>query len=189
MRTQYKDASREYARALELAPNRPYLHLLYGNALKAAGDCNSAILRYQQAFQLDPKDPRGPASIGGCYYSSESYDKAEQHLKTAVELDPTYASALGQLALVYYAQKRHANAIPYFQRAIEQEKSPSKVASYRHALGWSFLSEKRYQEASDEFTKALQLDPKLQGAQDGLEAVKKAEAQKTPTAALKGPTR
>ncbi|MHB1160918.1 MAG: tetratricopeptide repeat protein, partial [Chloroflexota bacterium] len=74
---------------------------------------------------------------------------------------------------------RYPEAIPHLLHAIELEKSAQKLTSYRHAAGWSLYAEKRYPEAREQLTKALQLDPKLQGAMDGLEMVKKAEQEGT----------
>jgi tetratricopeptide (TPR) repeat protein len=151
--------------------------MLLANVQKAAKEFEPALDNYRLAAGLDPKDPRPLAAMGGYYYSVAAYAKAEEQLRAALNLDGDYGAALWQLAVVYSTQKRNADAIPYFQRAIEKEKSASKVATYRQAFGWSLLAEKRYAEAREQFTTAMQLDPKLQGLQEGLDAVKKAEQQ------------
>jgi len=105
------------------------------------------------------------------YYAMEEYEVAILHFQKAVEIDPNYASGYGQMALAYYVQKKYDRAQPLFEQAVALEKDPLKVAQYRHALGWIHLRAGRYAEARVQFSKALELDPSLQGAKEGLQAL------------------
>ncbi len=70
--------------------------------------------------------------------------------------------------MIYYQRRDYARAQPLFERAVELERNPARNASYRHALGWIYLANKQNPEAREQFTKALELNPGLQGARDGL---------------------
>jgi Tfp pilus assembly protein PilF len=47
------------------------------------------------------------------------------------------------------------------------------VAQYRHALGWIFVNVRQPDKARDQFKQALELNPELQGAKEGLAQVEK----------------
>jgi len=53
----------------------------------------------------------------------------------------------------------------------ELETQPLRKAQYLHALGWINLKSGNRDQARQDFTQALALDPGLQGAKDGLQAL------------------
>ena len=57
-----------------------------------------------------------------------------------IELDPTYATAYAQLAWIHYGRREYDRAEPLFVRAIELDRDGGRVAQYRHALGWIYVS-------------------------------------------------
>ncbi len=167
----YAGAAAAYRRAVELAPSQSHLHLSLGHALRAQKSYQEAIKAYLRAAELSPADPRPEGGLGSVYYAMEEYEVAILHFQKAVEIDPNYASGYGQMALAYYVQKKYDRAQPLFEQAVALEKDPLKVAQYRHALGWIHLGAGRYAEARAQFSKALELDPGLQGAKEGLQAL------------------
>jgi tetratricopeptide (TPR) repeat protein len=68
-------------------------------------------------------------------------------------------------------QKQYDKAQPDFEKAVELEKDPSRNAEYRHALGWIYVNAKQYPQAKEQFTRALEENPDLQGAKDGLQVI------------------
>ncbi|MBN9500637.1 MAG: tetratricopeptide repeat protein [Armatimonadetes bacterium] len=50
-----KDADSSFKKALELAPDRPFFYLSYGNFLKSQGKKKDAKVQYQMALKLDPE--------------------------------------------------------------------------------------------------------------------------------------
>jgi tetratricopeptide (TPR) repeat protein len=167
----YPGAVDLYRRAVARAPERSYLHLSLGHALRASKQYTDAIQAFQQAADLNPDDARAEGGMGMAYYAMEEYDSAQSHLVRAVEVDPNYASGWGQLGWVYYVQKDYDRAQPNFEKAVGLEKDPTRNAAYRHALGWIYLSKKDYARAKAEFTRALEENPDLQGAKDGLQVL------------------
>ncbi len=172
-KSDYASAIASYQSAVERAPERSYLWISLGAALRAGKRYDDAIRAYQKAADLYPQDPRAEGGIGSAYYALEDYGSAQSHLRRAVEVDPEYANGWGQLGWVFYVQKQYDNAGPAFEKAVEREKDPSKNATYRHALGWVYVNTKQYDRARQSFTKALEEDPHLDGARDGLAAVER----------------
>ncbi len=172
----YNGAVDMYRRAIEKAPERSYLHLSLGHALRALKRYDEAIQSYQRAADLFPEDARSEGGMGMAYYAMEEYSSARSHLERSLELDPNYATGWGQLGWVFYVQKEYEKAQPNFEKAVDLEKDPGKNAAYRHALGWIYLNTKQYAKAKTEFTKALEENPELDGAREGLQVLESEKA-------------
>ena len=167
----YASAVDLYKRAVDRAPERSYLYISLGHALRAQKQFEAAIKAYQQASDLNPQDVRAEGGMGAAYYSMEEYDSAQSHLERSVEVDPNYATGWGQLGWVFYVQKQYDKAQPNFEKAIALEKDPVRNAEYRHALGWIYLNAKQYAQAKEQFTRALEQNPDLAGAKEGLQVI------------------
>ena len=102
------------------------------------------------------------------HHAREEYEHAIERFQKAIELDQTYATAYAQLAWIHYGRREYDRAESLFGRAIELDRDAGRLAQYRHALGWIYVSAKRTAEAREQFTKALELNPGLKGAKDGL---------------------
>jgi Tfp pilus assembly protein PilF len=72
-------------------------------------------------------------------------------------------------------QKQYDKAQPNFEKAVDLEKDPSRNATYRHALGWTYVKTKQNVKAKVEFTKALEENPDLEGAKEGLQVLASAQ--------------
>ncbi len=169
----YASAVATYKRAIERAPNRSYLYLSLGHALRAQKQYDDAIQAFQRAADLNPQDARAEGGMGLVYFALEEYDSAKSHLERSVEIDPNYATGYGQLGWVHYVKKEYEAAQPLFEKAVDLEKDAAKNATYRHALGWIYLNTKQYDKARNEFTKVLEESPDLEGAKEGLQMLDK----------------
>jgi tetratricopeptide (TPR) repeat protein len=167
-RADYAGAVEAYARAIELAPNWSYLYISLGHAYRAQQLYDDALAAFGRASELFPSDARAEGGRGMVFRAREEHEHAIERFQRAIELDPTYATAYAQLAWIHYARREYDRAETLFARAVELDREPSRVAQYRHALGWIYLSSKRPAEAREQFTKALELNPSLKGARDGL---------------------
>jgi tetratricopeptide (TPR) repeat protein len=167
----YANAVDLYRKAIQKAPERSYLYISLGHALRANKQFDAAIQAYQQASDLYPQDARAEGGMGIAYYTMEEYDSAQAHLERSLEIDPGYATGWGQLGWVFYVQKEYDKAQPDFEKAVELEKDPGRNAEYRHALGWIYLNAKQYPQAKTQFTKALEENPDLEGAKEGLQVI------------------
>jgi tetratricopeptide (TPR) repeat protein len=167
----YAGAVDRYKQAVDRAPERSYLLLSLGHALRTLKRYDEAIRTYQQAADLNPEDARAEGGMGMAYYAMEEYGSAQSHLERSLEVDPSYATGWGQLGWVFYVQKDYEKAQPNFEKAVSLEKDTSRNAAYRHALGWIYVNMKQYAKAKQEFTRALEENPELQGAKEGLQVI------------------
>ncbi|HYU18022.1 MAG TPA: tetratricopeptide repeat protein [Chloroflexota bacterium] len=167
-RSDYAGAVSSYRRALELAPAASYLYVSLGHALRAQKLYDEALEAFSRATELAPTDARAEGGLGIVYAAKDDSDQAIAHLRRAIEIDPRYPTAYAQLAWIFYSRRDYEQASPLFEKAIDLDRDPGRVAQYRHALGWIFLNGKRMAEAREQFTRALELNPGLQGAKDGL---------------------
>jgi tetratricopeptide (TPR) repeat protein len=167
----YGNAVDLYKKAIQNAPERSYLYISLGHALRATKQFDAAVQAYQQAADLYPDDARAEGGMGAAYYAMEEYDSAQSHLERSLEIDPSYATGWGQLGWVFYVQKEYDKAQPDFEKAVDLEKDPGRNAEYRHALGWIYLNSKQYAQAKDQFTRALAENPDLDGAKEGLQVI------------------
>jgi Flp pilus assembly protein TadD len=170
-RADYPAAVAAYQQAINLAPELSYLHMALGNAQRARKSYAEALKSYQRALELDPDNARIEAGLGSVYYAQEEYLSAVKHYQRAATLDPRYPTPPGQLGWIYYVQRDYAKAQPYLEQAAELEPQPLRKAQYLHALGWINLKSGNRDQARQDFTQALALDPGLQGARDGLQAL------------------
>jgi tetratricopeptide (TPR) repeat protein len=164
----YAAAAEEYRAALAQRPHWAHLHVALGHALRVLQRNDEATAAFEQALAVAPADPRGEAGLGMVAFDQEEYALAIPHFERAIEIDPTYPTAYGQLGVIYYQGRDYVRAQPLFERAVELEPNPARNASYRHALGGIYLANHQNGEARGQFTKALELNPALQGARDGL---------------------
>jgi tetratricopeptide (TPR) repeat protein len=172
----YAGAVESYRHAIELAPNWSYLFVSLGHALRAQQSYDEALVAFGRAAELSPTDARAEGGRGMVFHAREEHEAAAEHLQRAISLDPTYATAYAQLGWLHYGRREYEQAEPLFVRAIELDRDASRIAQYRHALGWIFLRSKRNVEARDQFQQALNLNPALQGARDGLVLLQDASA-------------
>ncbi len=166
------EADELLAKALKLAPADPDLYRV--------GQHDDALAAFGRAVELAPQDARAEGGRGMVFYAREEYDPAIASFQRALELDPGYATAYAQLAWIHYARREYDRAEPLFGRAIELDHDGGRVAQYRHALGWIMVSARRSAEAREQFTRALELSPNLQGARDGLKLLQGAGQSPAP---------
>jgi len=167
-RADYAGAVDSYRLAIDMAPAWSYLYVNLGHALRAQSQYDQALAAFSRAVELAPEDARAEGGRGMVYYAREEYEPAAASFQRALALDPAYPTAYAQLAWIHYARREYDLAEPLFGRAIDLDHDAARVAQYRHALGWIMLSSRRPSEAREQFTKALELSPNLQGARDGL---------------------
>jgi tetratricopeptide (TPR) repeat protein len=171
-RSDYAGAVSSYRRALELAPRFSHLHVSLGHALRAQGLHDEAIAAFSRAAELTPTDARAEGGLGMVYAAREDAERATLHLRRALEIDARYPTAYAQLAWIYYGRRDYEQAAPLFEQAIALDRDGGRVAQYRHALGWIYLASHRPNDAREQFTRALELNPGLQGAKDGLDVLR-----------------
>lgn len=159
-------------RRLSVVNEEAYKDYLLGRHYMTAADGNEALLReakrlLEQAVALDPKNADAWATLAsvhamltmtGVLPLSEGLQTTRQYGQKALELDPNSADALAEeatgIAFMYHDWSR---ADHLFRRAIAIKPSDTLT---RDTYAWSVLwPTGRLEEAQQEETKAIELDP------------------------------
>jgi non-specific serine/threonine protein kinase len=84
----WKDAEREFKRAIELNPSYADAHHWYGLYLSWLGRGDEAIAEVKRALALDPLNLRFNTNLGQAYWNARQDELAMEQLKKTIELDP-----------------------------------------------------------------------------------------------------
>jgi eukaryotic-like serine/threonine-protein kinase len=112
----WKDAEREFRRALDLDPNSEQVWTNYiGYYLVPMGRLDEAIAAWKRAVELDPLSPDKHFRLGYCYRLMRQLDRAVEHFRNALELDPNYHLARLGLAISYQQTGRIEESIRAYE--------------------------------------------------------------------------
>jgi TolB-like protein len=101
----WKDAEKEFRRALALNPNYATAHHWYGDLyLSPMGRPQEAIAELKQAQELDPLSLIVNTDLGYAYYFAGQYDHAFSQYQKVLAVDPSFISVHWDLA-PYYEQR------------------------------------------------------------------------------------
>ena len=130
----FKQANREFQRAIELNPNYATGHQQYGNnTLFALGRFEDAIVEGKRAVELDPLSLVINADLGMNYYYARRYDEAIAQLRKTLEMDPGYYYAHVNLGEVFSAKRAFDEAISEYQKARALNDDPFVLGLLGHA--------------------------------------------------------
>ena len=127
---------------------RSKTYLCLGDTVKALADCATAI-------KVDPKNTDLYNDRAQIYYELKKYDLADADYRKMTELKP--GDVMGYMGL-----GRNANAQEHWEDAIKQFDYVTKLSS-EYSSGYSFRAEsyiglEKWNEATDDIVKALNLD-------------------------------
>jgi len=129
-------AEKDFRRAIELSPNNPYPHYIYGLLLSALGRHEEAIAESTRALASDPVALLVNGVAGLIYCFARQFEAAEEQLRKTLQLESNFMFAhwiLGGLCLL--PTGRYDEAIPELQKAIALL---GNVAHPRGLLGFSY---------------------------------------------------
>ena len=155
MAGQWVDASVAFDRAADLDAAPPAATLAAARTLLGTHRLDDAVYRARRAVAL----------------AQGQINRAVPLFERALALDPRYPTAAAQLGWIASRRGDDERAAPLFEVAVASDRDPARLAQYRQALGWSYLRLGRGALAREQFTQALQLDPGLHSARDGLAAL------------------
>jgi len=134
----FKQANREFQRAIELNPNYATGHQQYGNnTLSALGRFDDAIAEGKRAVELDPLSLVINADLGMNYYYARHHDEAIEQLRKTLEMDPGYYYAHVDLGQVLAAKRAFDQAISEYQKARALNDDPFVLGLLGHAYASS----------------------------------------------------
>jgi Flp pilus assembly protein TadD len=158
-------------------PDVAYVHFQLAYALTALKRTEEARAEYQKAAELDPKMAEAQLNLGILLLEKDP-SAAVAPLRKATELLPAQTRPRFLLGLALERSGDAAGATASFEAASRLD--PNDVETVVH-LGAMYLSNARFADAEAKFRHALELQPQLPMALQGL--AQSLDAQKKPAAA------
>ena len=115
----WKDAEREYKRAIELNPRYAIAHQWYGGYLERTGRINEAIAERKLALELDPLSTITIFELGQNFLFARDYDQAIAQFQRCLELDPNFPAAHQYLPVAYVQKRMYEQALEKIRHAPE----------------------------------------------------------------------
>ena len=157
----YSKAISTYMKILELTDStdveqRSDIFTGMGDTYSELGDSAKTVECYERALELNPLNSN--ALNNYAYYlaqRAQDLDRAERMAALAVKDEPENANYIDTYAWVFFAKKDYNMALLYIKSAVEKDEDEHLYEHYGDIL-W-FCNEK--EEAVEQWTKALELDP------------------------------
>jgi eukaryotic-like serine/threonine-protein kinase len=115
----WKEAEREYLRAIELNPGQPLPHVHYNLLLVQTGRSEEAEEQVRLALASDPLSVPATMYLAGVFHYRREYDRSLEQARRALDLDCNDIEAHVVLALNYEQKGEFAKAIAEHQKAHE----------------------------------------------------------------------
>jgi protein O-GlcNAc transferase len=136
----------------------PAFHNNLGNALKALGRWEEAVLSYRQALTLKPDLFTAHYNIGLARQAQGNLSEAVSSYGSALALKPDYVEAHGNLGNTLQAQGKLAEAVACYRRALSLKPNYAEVHSN---LGNVLMAQGKPTEAMASLERALTHKPDL----------------------------
>jgi Flp pilus assembly protein TadD/outer membrane lipoprotein-sorting protein len=170
-------AVKEFQKVVAIDPYNIAAHSNLGYAYVGNHDEAGAIAEFEQVIMLAPHEPLGYNNLAYIYIDNGIYlDKAVEMAKKAVDLSPGNGAFRDTLGWAYYRLGDYEKAVDELTRAVEligEEDRPWDRALVHYHLGMAYAAQSRWIKAKEHLSKALDLDPSLEEARDGLKHVEK----------------
>jgi serine/threonine protein kinase/tetratricopeptide (TPR) repeat protein len=111
----------------------------------------------RRALAIDETVPTAHASLAWTLFIYDwDWEGAEREFRRAIELNPRYASAHQWFAFLLASRGEHDAALLEGHTALELD--PASV-SIRRGVGWLYYYARRYDQAGDHLTRAIEMNP------------------------------
>ncbi|MDX6460123.1 MAG: eukaryotic-like serine/threonine-protein kinase [Acidobacteriaceae bacterium] len=151
----YREAVKEYQRALELEPGNQNAYIGLALAYEHAGAMSEAEQTYQRAIRVYPGSPYCYNSLGTFYLRQHQFDQAAQMFQKVIALAPEGYAPYVNLGATY-------NNLGQYDKSIEPLKKSILIrpsyAAYLN-LGVAYNGLKRFADGAIAYEKAIELDP------------------------------
>ncbi|HYT32562.1 MAG TPA: protein kinase [Thermoanaerobaculia bacterium] len=144
------------ARAREINPNLPEVHVTSGEVRNRTGKPEEALKEFHQALLLQPDYADAIIGRGDSEKALGRLPEAERSYRRAVQLQPGNWSAYNSLGKLFYQQALYGKAAEAFQRVTEL--SPDNSRAYFN-LGVAYYYLQRPDDARTAFRRSIQLQP------------------------------
>jgi TolB-like protein/Tfp pilus assembly protein PilF len=124
----WKEAERNYKRALQINPNLSLIHMSYSGLLTITGRYEEAISEAKRAEELDPLS--GFAMTGSTFYMAGQNDRAIEELKMNLTINPKYYQTHMYLGFAYLTKEMNKEAVSELEKAVDLSKGNPFVISW-----------------------------------------------------------
>lgn len=155
-RTNYKKASQDFSKAIQLNPKYGSAYIGRGNIHYANQENEKALSDFSKAIAFDPSNANAYVNRAAVYNRLQNYNKGLQDLQKAIELNPNSANAYMNKAVIHYSLQEYEEAIAAFDKYLAINPTFAK-AYYNRALAKQYLG--RNKAAIKDFTQAIKLAP------------------------------
>ncbi|HET6722736.1 MAG TPA: tetratricopeptide repeat protein [Chitinophagaceae bacterium] len=155
--TVWKDSVSLFTDVTKKYPQASHAHFTLGKNLMDTRDVNAALASLNKAIELDPRMSDAYFIRGNLYYGQGNYQAALSDYRKAVEINPKYAEALYNLGVCYNTLGNFTEGMNALTSAINIR--PNEYMYQSRAT--AFFNLNRYQDAINDYTKALAINPQL----------------------------
>ena len=113
----WKEAEREFLRAIELKPGLPLPHVYYNLLLVQTGRFDEAEEQIRLALSYDPLSVPFSLYLAGVYHYRRDYERSLKQARRALDLDANDIEAHVVMALNYEQQRKYPEAIAELEKA------------------------------------------------------------------------
>jgi serine/threonine-protein kinase len=130
----WKDAERQFKRAIDIQPNYAAAHQGLSNYYGAQGRFGEAIEEINTALRYDPLSPNLNQAKGFHLYLAGNYDDAIKQLESTLKANPDFVPAHAVLGMAYLQKGEKESALEEFKRSVElSHGSPAYLAQLGRA--------------------------------------------------------
>jgi tetratricopeptide (TPR) repeat protein len=162
-RGRHQDAIREFEKVVFIDPEHAKAYNGMAVSYDWLKDFPKAIQAYQEALQIDPGLDYVHNNLGYSYLLREDYDAAIKAFQKAIKLNDENTKFHNNLGLAYAMKGDFELALTEFERAGDKSKAHYNLASVYYDKGM-------FDQAKENYMKALDLKPTFTGAREGIEA-------------------
>jgi serine/threonine protein kinase/Flp pilus assembly protein TadD len=124
---------RALARALEMSPGDPELHIWRALRLSMTGRHDEAVTEIRRSQELDPYASSSWYQVGRLLYHARRYDQAIQELRQMVERHPANPVCRMYLSFSYLQKGMLAEAVEHADEIVELSDRPLQWRTYVYA--------------------------------------------------------
>lgn len=166
-----EEAEKTAQQVLGLEPASSMAHYTYARVLYAQDREKEAIASVQEAVALDPADPDYYGLLAAMLMDDRQFEASLETAERGLNFDPEHVLCLNIRSRLLFKLGRKQEAVETIDKALEQD--PDNATTHAN-YGWAWLEKNDPKQALKHFRTALQLDPTLDYAKEGMKEALKA---------------
>lgn len=133
-------------------------HYKLGISYLNENQLQKAFIEFHKAAEIDPDNKDVQYGLGHIHFQKQDYVEAVNAFKKAISIDARFSEAHNYLGKVYEVQGTLDKAIVEYQEALKNPQYDTPQKPYLN-LGLVYMKQEKYDQATREFQRVLQIDP------------------------------